>query len=273
MLAACVTASLSGMSHADTSLTATISNFHYALIDLDLNDGVTPTITISGQGFSPYPSSTSINATGTGWHFQYGTDIFQPVGGSLSGAQYSMSSGVTGSGTLQSAAQSTTTQLYNHDISSVDLSNTAGSGNSFFVLSANTRVEFFADAYVSVSTTGLLSNEVYNNQTAIASLVGTVDTSSGTLIYRPGITVGFNTRIDNPNASAPKSDSKTQVLGFSYDNLSSATVNGSFSALTQNFVSRGVLPTSPVPEPASYSLFGAGLLMLAAARARRRSKR
>lgn len=231
-LAAALATAVTLPAAAQSIASASIEHFGFHLTDLDPNDGVTPSITF-GSGVSY--AVTSISDLNGVLVNQMRTDAFGPVGFNT---MYGSGKGFTDATTA-----------------SASLSVASGSGYSnavnafYFVLSANTRIDFTADAIASsffAASTG--------NAFAQALMTGTLKDSHGNVVV--GADTDFNTR----------GSMTTGPMLLSMSTQDSA-LSGS---LIMKIETNGMSSVSPVPEPASSAMLLAGAGVLAGL-ARRRS--
>lgn len=219
---------------AQSTASASIENFGFRLIDLDLHDGIAPSITF-GPGVSY--SVTSITDLNGNLVQQMRTDSFGPVGfNSMYGGGKGFTDAITASASLEVLSGSG----YSNAVNAF-----------YFVLSANTRVEFTADAlassYFSAST---------GNSFAQALMTGSLKDSHGNLLT--GADTDLNTR-----------GSMTAGPMF----LSLSTQDSALSgSLIMKIETNGSSMISPVPEPASYAMLAAGASLLAGLARRRSAK-
>lgn len=259
---------------AESLSSATVSNVTATLIDLDANDGITPSITFNTAGSHNAFAGTSLyefysNAPNwTSYGFQMGSGKFGPVRTSDAGSFSSASASVLGDGTLggavlQATGRSTSTPY-------VETSYYAGAGilrdttNSYsaeaFSLSAHTRVVFSADvdlfAHVADETTGTAPYRV-----ALAY--------SQLLVFEPGI--GYNPgpqlsivelrSEENSDSQSPGTGTRVQqTIAVQFENLTSDWITGAVGiGADVHGESRYVLA---VPEPASVLSLSCGLALI-----------
>ena len=142
--AAFALAPAAGQSSVSTSLT----NFSYTLVDLDLTDGVTPSLRFQAPA-SRAPSYAAAGTTPLSG-IEYGSSAFAPVAVLVSSPQFTASAIVSGDITSDFAMQGAfnTTSPGNPIITG---GASASSGYLGFVLSPMTAVSFFVDAAANVS--------------------------------------------------------------------------------------------------------------------------
>lgn len=256
---------------AESMSSATVSNFTATLIDLDPNDGITPSITFNtasshnafaGTSLYEFYSNAPYWVSNT---YQLASSKFGPASTSDAGSFSSASASVLGDGTLggtvlQASGRSTSTPY-------VETSYYAGAGilrdttNSYsaeaFSLSAHTRVIFSADvdlyAHVADETTG---TSPYRVALAYSQL----------LVFEPGI--GYNPgpqlsivelRADeNSDSTVPGVGTRVrQTTAVQFENLTSDWITGAVGiGANVHGESRYV---QAVPEPASALSLACGL--------------
>jgi hypothetical protein len=290
-LAAACLAVAAGPVFADAYSTVTVGKVTVTLIDLDPNDGIA-----AGISFLPEPGKFHAGASISGVVQTGETFGSEPGNNGVNFAKASpwYGSGVSATGLtpMATVSASVTGSTNAPGFAGLDLSGSALStvdqrgyffGEAFvpggpamaggglsYVLSANTKVVFSVDAFLSVNTTlgytaGALSGE---NATANMSLYTGGLAADGTLLedlQQRGVSVFY---VDGTAPGAAE-DSWSGVMSSSFSNLSNHSSNGLFWA---NANIRGESVISAVPEPSSYGMFLVGLGVIGSLARRRRNR-
>jgi PEP-CTERM motif len=234
LLAGALAATVALPAAAQSSASASIEHFGFHLVDLNPNDCIVPSIRF-GPGLSY--SVTSITDLNGNLVQQVRTDSFGPVGFN---SMFGSGTGFTDAHTAKS---------------SLDVLSGSGYANAvnafYFVLSANTRVDFTADglasSYFSAST---------GNSFAQALMTGSLKDSYGNLLT--GADTDLNAR-GSTTAGPMFLSLSTQGTALSGSLILKIETNGSSMI-------------SPVPEPASYAMLAVGASLLAGLARRRSAK-
>lgn len=244
----------SGSAFAEKQVSAGISNIHLRLIDLDANDGITPSLQFTlGHLYESY-NYYNYAARDSGYY----------TGPTQGNAAYN-SSYNNSAANLQ--GQSSGGFLPNLQVNNVLKDNPSYSGNyyqlsntSYFVLSANTGLELSFDSSVSINN---LSGRVWGDGNYV---------SANILIYDDWWTqnIGGASNVELNSASANViSNNRHHVLRF--DNNRSSDMNGAILGSTIiSIADRGFTPQ--VPEPETYAMMLGGLGLLGVVARRRRQK-
>lgn len=280
--AALLGAMLSLPGSAATTAAASIAGLTFELIDLNLADGVGPSLSwnspyatveatrYSGQTVNLLPQldgsvlwSVSFAHTATDAQ-QDSTSFLQALGASNPGVAAS-----TGALALTASANVTSVGASG----AASLSSFAYATGSF-VLSANTELRITGQINTLASGPG---SSGFVSPAGVAPDVGTVFSQANAyaeLYLDPGSTTSTSTGTSyTPNtnpASFPTlayADSNSMALGVSFRNETGADASGTFYALVQASASE---ITSTVPEPSSWAMLVAGLLGTAGLARRRR---
>lgn len=246
LVSAVLTISVSTSAYAQINNTAFITNYGYKLIDLDLNDGITPTLTV-----------TAANSHGIADPCMCGV----MVGNSYSATNPPYVS--TGSGSVSSSvltgADSSQYYLYAQGYAGSFSTSTETVLN--FSLSANTKLVFFGTASAAwgrgATDTGsnLVGNSVMLYSGTAPGSLAQVDSYSHILTSAPLAPWGgyyYSTY--------------NEYFDVEYSNTASSNFAGTLDILVQSSST-----ITSVPEPTTYAMLVAGLLVAGFAARRRRS--
>jgi hypothetical protein len=252
-------AASSQSAHAVATATASISVVSWTLTDLNLADGITPSLTFTGAGTQSYVylvgTSSAIN--------QYVPGAYQPT--SASG------SNVYGSGAASTSANGgqATMTLKGSTALGTSVSEQAYAYPNFsnFTLSANTLVSFTAAYSVAASTTVGYLNGNSESAQAYTTLSMNLSSSSGSDSNTASSSVFANqTYIPGTGLYTGASFSRSGTMELLVANRSSAAATGSFYSYASVYGSTSL--ASPVPETSRGSLLALGLAALAVGRRR-----
>jgi hypothetical protein len=260
---AAAVASLAAMPAVASTATATLTDFHIQLVDLDPNDGIAPSLTfqnVLGGSFIAAESGAPGHVL-TDTH-QGGAPFGAGMSSSTRGAASALSSftgdpRAPGAGGSASATASTGLQgLYG--ASTVQLGD--GAIYSPFTLSADTRLVITADASASALST---FTDPHADTWASVFLKLTDATGTGS--------------VSTDTASAEQfamtgglATTDTRQITISFDNLTAADLGGIFYGSIDAYAAD--LSPSAVPEPGGLPLLAAGLGVLAWRLRRRRPR-
>lgn len=221
------------------TVNATLNNFGYRLVDLDTTDGITPTISF-GWTFSETFIDTCRCGGGEGESVNFSFDF--PSSITSLGGLYN----VTG-------LSSISPNEYAAQLGSVHVSNSVANSwtTADFTLSANTKLIIFGTSNGSMTD--------YQGET------GTLGVSSYVGISEAGVSKASHSNSYNGTPSAGGS-LYSESFEIEYSNLSAADAQG-----TLDIGSSAGLTISAVPEPSTYVMLMAGLLVAGVAARRRRS--
>ncbi|UMR29587.1 PEP-CTERM sorting domain-containing protein [Massilia sp. MB5] len=263
-LAAALVAGMSicGTASAEATSNATVSGVSYQLIDLDLNDGISPSLIFVDYGMATAPTSLQAGFEGNQVAFQtLGSRDLAPISMNQTHGTGSMQGYVTSSGTLDSLSLGVTAQISGDgSYSYLQTSATGSSGYTNFILSPKTGVIFTANTTLNGRT-----SQVGDWAVAMSwlGLVTYVDGLYDTTLSEIKTLSSFY----DQTSSGVKTERLTDTLLVRYDNLTNAG-QGSGLNVSGFANSMGYMPT-PVPEPSTYATLLAGLMLTAYAKRRR----
>lgn len=258
---------------ADSSSSASVSNMRFTLIDLDANDGITPSITFNPA--SNYNSSAGTSVYEFSWSQPVSSNENLLAGNSRFGAVVSTTpsahglarASVSGDGTLggtvlQASGSAVTTPdsqtVYFAGAGVLRDTSDAYSAHAFS-LSANTRVVFSAD----VSLFAQLSDGAF----APASASGHATAYAQLLTFDQGVGPNVGSRIDVDEVTISFYSGNGQGATFErtasvqFENATSHALDGAIG-ISAN-VNGESFHTSVVPEPARAACLAFGLAMVA----------
>jgi hypothetical protein len=222
---------------AQSTASASVSNVNYQLVDLNPYDGIAPSITFGGL-----PAGANVVLYGD---IGYTNPVLSDSTSNYGTISVSNASG-TSFAELQETSNRSQVQVFSN-------SGFASSLTEFsFVLSANTRVIFTADA----------------------SVVGTIDPAGGNVDANAWLQLAFpneaftNAQIDRAYLYTTDGDRSGHLL-VQLDSAAGLT-NGTYAFGTETSASSFA---APVPEPASVAMLLAGLGALAGLQRRRSSRK
>lgn len=266
------------------SASATISGFSVRLIDLNLTDGITPSISFEPgsvlfEGDDDEPRAGLVS-TYVADPLSFIDDsnsslTFSPISSAVSYAGANASAAISGDGTLAGttlSASSTTPGL----VAGALMRSVASSGDSgissIFRLSGNTLAIFSAQAFASLSGAGGSEQgrfQFFGDQGAVETEINV--TGPGAL----GSEGGYQESSDEfefssySDESVPPFDfSGTAELSATFLNLTRSNLTGQLDFDVYTYVATS---TAPVPEPGTYALLLAGLGMMGFVAGRRRN--
>jgi hypothetical protein len=229
---------------ATVTATATLSDLHYQLFDLDLTDGIAPFVTFTG-GASVFTSATPNGVTqdihsadGALWSALSVSSLL----GSNSASARTTAGTPVGVGVGPGAVAIATAAGAN----SVSFANSVPMGADF-TLSAHTLLVFTA----STSGVGVTNTQAGENGYVYATVS----------LYSPNYTgqSSYGQSYAQLNADGSRDSSLAPLVAASFVNLSSASIAG--NAYVQVYAQ--VYGVTVVPEPETYVMFLAGLASVA----------
>jgi hypothetical protein len=247
---------LAAVPAAASTATASMSDFHVELIDLDPNDGIAPSITfqnlqggsfIAAESGAPGHVLTDTHMGGAA----FGAGSSSSTSGSTSAlASFAGDPRAPGAGGAATASASTFLQgLYG--ASTVQLGD--GAMYAPFTLSADTRLVITADASASALSTFA---DPHADTWASVFLKLTDATGAGSVSTDSASAEQFAMIGDTPSASTD-----TRQITISFENLTSGDLGGIFYGSVDAYAAD--LPPAAVPEPVGLPLLAAGLGLLA----------
>ncbi len=253
---------------AAASSSASLSDFTITLMDLNLNDGIAPTITFGGLSFS-YADAFSPMGGDAFSGFNVGTAAFDVSSGSASSDLASAVAASTGGGSQVTYTGASTTLVgaltasgqASGGVPDFDSASYAaqsywnGDGSSAFTLSANTMVMFSAVGNVSAAVNHVYSGGMpydFESSQGSVNLWVTGPSNGGGGIQLSADSL--EALVDNTTSFY--ADNQSRSLGVSFVNFSAADLEGQFFA---SAAVRGLSFAAAVPEPESYALMLAGL--------------
>jgi hypothetical protein len=259
---------------AQSFSSATISNVAVTLIDLDLNDGITPAITFNPAGiYNAWVATTLYEFHSNAPLWANGTHVvasskFGPVTSSDAGPLISGSASVFGDGTLggtvlQATGTSTSTPYaetyYFVDAGMLRDTETIN-GAEAFSLTAHTRVIFSADVDLFARVTNELGGaSPWRSALANAHLV-TFEPDSGSNTA-PQVNVEDVYAQHNSHFADPGGTRVQQTTSVHFENLTSDWTTG--GVIITAIVRGESWYASAVPEPASVVSLSCGLAFIA----------
>lgn len=240
---------LTGTAYAAASVSTTVTNIRYTLVDLDLSDGITPSLFL---GPTTIPSQASVAIVRPGniatEDLHYGSTGSAPVSAALINFPLAGLASVAGDGSVLGMSLTTGVIVGTDPTQSFKYEASTYTGRQLVGLSANTSITWYADvSFVgteSGATGGLSAQEIHG--------------SAGMVLYfnRDNVVAPQLSFSSGPNNTAPYTIGSTQTLSYSYSNNTNSGLNAfiSFSA-----GAGGSQIISPVPEPATYGMLGIGL--------------
>lgn len=240
---------LSGAVQAAASVSTTVTNIRYTLVDLDLNDGITPSLFL---GPTTIPSQASVAIVRPGNNvtedLHYGSTGSEPVSAALINFPLAGLASIAGDGSVVGMSLTTGVIVGTDPTQSFQYVASTYTGRQLVGLSANTSITWYADVSFigmeSGATGGLGAQEIHG--------------SAGMVLYfnRYNVVAPQLSFSSGPNDPAPYTIGSTQTLSYSYSNNTSSDLNAfiSFSASAG-----GSQAIAAVPEPATYGMLGMGL--------------
>ncbi|MBB3121424.1 PEP-CTERM sorting domain-containing protein [Pseudoduganella violacea] len=263
-LAAALVASMSicGAASAEATSKTTVSGVSYQLLDLDLNDGISPSLIFVDYGMATAPTSLQAGFEGNQVAFQtFGPRDLAPISMSQTHGTGSMQGYVSSSGTLDSLSLSATARIRGDGTYTyLQTSANASSGLTNFILSPKTAVVFTANTALDGRTSQV------GDWAFASSWLGVVTYVDG--VYNTTLSeIKMLSSFYNQTNGGVQTEHTTDTLLVRYDNLTNAG-QGSGLNVSAFSNSMGYMAT-PVPEPSTYIMLLAGLVLTAGIKRRR----
>lgn len=263
---------------AASAASATIAPLVMQLIDLDLSDGVAPSITFA----SPSYGSSGVMASALQQYpydieerSHYNTGPWDVASVSVTVGVAQVSASITGAGTATSTTFNATgtsgdfmsPDYYDYVTYSAWSSAPALFHFNSFTLSANTALLITAEATIAVSGTGGVAPNPNYDYNDYARATTTLKISGGAPGGGQQISSSFLSYGAQAAYGAPFDSTATRTLGVSFINVANGTLDGTLIVQADVF---GWTYATAVPEPASAALMFAGLAGVGFAVQRRR---
>lgn len=221
----------------DSHVSASVNNLQFHLLDLDLTDNITPSITFTSTQSEGSFSFDSGTHGGSDAFTGYGT-----VGGAYADGSASAASSATG---LQAQAHASATR-------SGLIAKASVSQELHFTLSPSTRLT------ISAQGDTWLDEESNGRPSAYAHLSGLLDVNAPGSTGRQEFSAHLHTVADAPGPRSGLMEGMFSTGALSGTGILTATANVSYYRDAASLA-------SPVPEPATYGMLAAGLLVLGGA--------
>ena len=254
--------SLAAMPAVASTATASMSDFHIELVDLDPNDGIAPSLTFQNVQGGPFiaaesgaPGNVLTDTHQGGLPFGAGSSSSARGGASALSSFMGDPRAPGAGGTASASAQTGTRGLYG--ASTVQLGD--GAIYAPFTLSADTRLVITADASASALST---FDDPHADTWASVFLKLTDATGTGSVSTDTASAEQFAA-----TGAMPTTDQRQFTLTF--ENLTSADLGGIFYGSIDAYAAD--LSPAAVPEPGGLPLLAAGVGLLAW-RLRRRAR-
>ncbi|WP_343732350.1 PEP-CTERM sorting domain-containing protein [Duganella sp.] len=265
LLAASLSIAMTGHASAANSAASSLGNFHITLIDLDLTDGVTPSFQLMGAS-APTARVLTLDQDST----LTAAGPFESIANSNAGTYFSQWASASGAGTLETLWLQAAAQSNGANTGRFDAAGRATAGLLNFELSAHTGIRISADTSVSAASSGLIPGAEFTSTVGIATMDAYIGHEGSWEYAWTALSASTLDLRGESDALLPKHDAASGTLTLVYDNTTAASKSGVLDFRVGADISQ--FPAAPVPEPASYAMFGAGLALLGAARARRRQR-
>lgn len=270
LLSAVLAAFASTSLHAEVVSYAWVGSVSFTLADLDVNDGITPSIQFYGSETSNfgevYHIDSASNFSGHNSYSNYTADVYAPYSGSASNSLAAASSSVSGTDLTN-----TNVTAQGSAVGSALLSGNYGAvslGRSFFTLSGNTAITFFADAQSYATSNapydpilGLLDEYSAGNAYIFGQFTDSTGLTQGAgdFLFSQSYNYFFNPATgEYENVS----QNQSRQLSFTFNNTLAEIVYGDLQQLAgvNGYSYSDYVPPSSVPVPAAAWLFGSAML-------------
>ncbi len=252
-----------GTATAQSTSTSYISTISYRLVDLDLNDGITPSLSFVHGSNETGPSSFSVQFDNSGlFSSTFGAHQQDPITlGQVNGTA-SAHGTLTSNGSLDSLGLTVVANAAGDGSFNLKRATIQGSsGVTNFELSPMTAIVFTANSVLTGQTKQIGDWAVSSSWISLTTYVD----------GQPAYTQDYkslNSAYDVPLGNGAKIETQQNTLLVGYANFSSGNSETSFSAGT--FASSdSYSPAAPVPEPSVYAMLLAGMGLIAFVKRRR----
>lgn len=240
---------LTGTVYAAASVSTTLTNIRYTLVDLDLNDGIAPGVFLGPTTIASQAAVSFVWPGNVITQDQHsGADGNAPVSAVLTQLPLTGLASIGGDGTLATMSLTNGIVAGADNTQSFQYGASTWSGRQLVGISANTSITWYADVTFvgteSGATGGLSAQEIHGAASVLL------------YFYRDNIALEQLTFSSGTNNPAPYVNGITQTLSYSYAN---PTDDGLYAFISFGASAGGSQLISPVPEPTTYGMFVIGL--------------